>query len=565
MALRQIVAFAVAYSVVQYVVRKISYYRAAKKGKEKLKERNSKVVSLKNIDQELKEKILSLKAYEIVEAIQKGELNPEDVLYTYIERAVIYGRKYNNSAEEPFEDALSRLENLPDGILKGLPISIKDNLSQIGCNTTGGLVWRLGRIDTNDNILVTLIKKQGGLPFVRGNALQIMMWFETDNNIYGQAQNPWDPTRTVGGSSGGDAGLVASRAAILGIGSDIAGSIRIPSAFCGIYGFRPTARRANGKDGSLCHPEAIDTFKLLIKSTRGPMGRCVEDLTLILKSWWTEYMWKNDPYVTPLTFNNELYQMTPQRKLKIGYFDYNGVFECAEVIKDILRETRIRLENEGHELVRFDTSMFNEGTDLFARIIYANDPACLLEELQGEEPMWAYKVLDLQARFPFMRTIIPAYLKLLGHKQLGRLVGLPRNISLTEFSVLFEETSSFKERFNRYWNSLGIDALICPIWPLVAPQHEKTITLAAAFSYSFFWNLVDFPAGVMPIRTVRAGEDKYETISTDASVKACKEVMENSVGLPVSLQVVGYPNKDEEVLGVMKIIESFYKFDRLPI
>ncbi|CAG9335873.1 unnamed protein product [Blepharisma stoltei] len=558
-------AVVIAYFALKYAARKIRARKARQRGAAKLKERNSKWLEL-NVDPELKEKILSMKAYQIVEAINSGSLTVQQVLNTYIMRAQELGRKYSITAEEMFTDAINRLEDLPGGILYGLPISIKDSFSQKGCVTSAGLVRRLGKVDTSDHPLVSQIRESGGLPFVRGNPLQIMMWFETENNIYGVAKNPWDPSRTVGGSSGGDAGIVAARCAALAIGSDIGGSIRIPSAFCGVYGIRTTSRRTNGKEGAQTHPNKIDHFKLLIKSTRGPMGRCVEDLTLVLKAWWNEQLWKKDCYLFPMKFDQELYENTQKKKLRIGYFDYNGVFECAEVIKDIIRETKQKLEAEGHELVEFDAgNLFSEGTDIYARIAYAGDPKYLSEELEGEEPAWVYKVLDLQARFPFMKTLVPLYLRLLGHKQLARLVGLPRDISLDEFCKLFNDSAVFKNKFHDYWNSLQIDALICPIWPLVAPQHTKTKTLAAAFSYSFVWNLLDYPCGVVPVRTVRAGEDKYESTSRDKAVKSCKEIMEGSVGLPVCLQVVGYPSRDEEVLGVMKVIEGFYKFDEHPI
>lgn len=83
----------------------------------------------------------------------------------------------------------------------------------------------------------------GGIIFVRTNIPQLGMAFESTNNIFGRAQNPWDKTRSPGGSSGGEGGMLASRCSVVGIGSDIGGSVRIPSAFCGVYGLKPCMTR----------------------------------------------------------------------------------------------------------------------------------------------------------------------------------------------------------------------------------------------------------------------------------------------------------------------------------
>lgn len=80
------------------------------------------------------------------------------------------------------------------------------------------------------------------------------MWFESENNIYGAAKNPWNNEKTTGGSSGGDAGLVAGRCVPFGVGTDAAGSIRVPCDFCGVYGFKPTNSRCSLKEFIMGHP-----------------------------------------------------------------------------------------------------------------------------------------------------------------------------------------------------------------------------------------------------------------------------------------------------------------------
>jgi Asp-tRNA(Asn)/Glu-tRNA(Gln) amidotransferase A subunit family amidase len=133
--------------------------------------------------------------------------------------------------------------------LFGVPISVKDCIGMKGSLSTGGLQCRT-REDLRfkeDSLIVAIVRKAGALPMVRGNVSQTMMMPESVNNIWGRTLNPWDLNRTSGGSSGGDAALVAMKCVPLAIGSDVAGSIRIPATFCGIVGFKPTTHRLSLK------------------------------------------------------------------------------------------------------------------------------------------------------------------------------------------------------------------------------------------------------------------------------------------------------------------------------
>lgn len=128
------------------------------------------------------------------------------------------------------------------------------------------------------------------------------MMAETDNAIYGETSNAWNPLRSPGGSSGGEALLLSSAASILGIGSDIGGSVRIPSHNSGTCGFKPSPKRnslmglnlprhhSNGSCGSAQPSTALDTLTVDgmqgIANAAGPMARHVDDLTLILKAWY---------------------------------------------------------------------------------------------------------------------------------------------------------------------------------------------------------------------------------------------------------------------------------------
>ena len=114
-----------------------------------------------------------------------------------------------------------------------------------GASSNLGLSSFLDRISFEDGELIRLIKSFGGIPFVKTNVPQLTMIPETVNNIFGWTLNPIDIDWTCGGSSGGEGALVGSGCSILGIGNDIAGSTRIPAAYCGVYGFKAGSKRSS--------------------------------------------------------------------------------------------------------------------------------------------------------------------------------------------------------------------------------------------------------------------------------------------------------------------------------
>jgi fatty acid amide hydrolase len=109
---------------------------------------------------------------------------------------------------------------------------------------------------------------------------------ESTNNIYGCCKNPWNVERTPGGSSGGEAAILALKASPLGIGSDIGGSLRIPALYCGIYSLLPTTKRLTMQGSKI--PQFEYNGNLNIVPCQGPMGRNVEDMVLIMKAQLTE-------------------------------------------------------------------------------------------------------------------------------------------------------------------------------------------------------------------------------------------------------------------------------------
>ncbi|NXT99130.1 VDHAP protein, partial [Buphagus erythrorhynchus] len=201
------------------------------------------------------------------------------------------------------EDQLQKLKKQKEkGLLYGIPISIKDHIHCKGHISSGGMVKFLGQVKEEDSVIVQVLKHQGGIPFVKTNIPQTMINYDCSNPIFGQTLNPLNPQKSPGGSSGGEGALIAGGGSVLGIGSDVAGSIRLPSSFCGLCGLKPTGNRL-----STIPPGCSDRpFVLTVTGMLGPMARDVDSLALCMKALLCQEMFQLDPTVPPIPFDEQV-------------------------------------------------------------------------------------------------------------------------------------------------------------------------------------------------------------------------------------------------------------------
>ena len=127
--------------------------------------------------------------------------------------------------------------------LHGVPFTIKDSIDTAGVRTTRGSKLFSDHVPGRDAEVVTRLRAAGGIPLAKTNLPDFALWWETDNLVFGRTVNPWDPDRTSGGSSGGEAAAIAAGLSPLGIGSDLGGSIRLPAHYCGVVGLKATHGR----------------------------------------------------------------------------------------------------------------------------------------------------------------------------------------------------------------------------------------------------------------------------------------------------------------------------------
>ncbi|KAM0441227.1 hypothetical protein ACHAPT_000534 [Fusarium lateritium] len=184
--------------------------------------------------------------------IARGEVTSEAVTSAYIARAIEAHKMTNCLTEVLFQDALEQAKHLDEfyakqgktvGPLHGVPVTLKDQFNVKGHDTTLGYTSRAFKPASEDAILVNMLKQLGAIIIAKSNLPQSIMWCETDNPLWGLTTNPMIPGYTPGGSTGGESALLYMHGSMIGLGTDIGGSIRIPAHMMGLYGFKPSSSR----------------------------------------------------------------------------------------------------------------------------------------------------------------------------------------------------------------------------------------------------------------------------------------------------------------------------------
>ncbi|XP_008107758.1 fatty-acid amide hydrolase 1 [Anolis carolinensis] len=502
------------------------------------------------------ESILSLSLPELCRKLRDGLLLPESVLYTYMDKALKVTKDVN-CLTDYLEDSESQLLQVKSqgnkGLLYGVPVSIKDSIDCKGFDSTLGFVKRLNHPAAEDAVLVQVLKHQGAIPFVKTNVPQSLMNFDCSNLIFGQTVHPLDHTKTPGGSSGGEASLIKSGGSILGIGTDIGGSIRIPSGFCGICGLKTTGDRIS-KRGVI---RSLGGQKSVVAGV-GPMARDVESLAICLRSLLCEEMFRLDPKVPPLPFNEQVYSSS--HPLRIGYYVTDSFLMPTPSMKRAILETKELLEKAGHVLVPF--KLINMDYFVYNLCIggtFADGSATYLEHFKGELVDPSIKDLLLLAKVPnWMRRLLSWIVRPISPRA-SKLVKNMTERSVKELWELHFEIEEYCYKFIAEWKKLQLDVMLCPaLSPAYKIGYPGKISMGAI--YTMLYNYLDFPAGVVPVTTVTKEDEEelknFRGYYNDIWDKIFAKAVEGGVGLPVTVQCVALPWQEELCLRFMKEIET---------
>lgn len=224
----------------------------------------------------------------LADAIRRKAITSGEVTRACLERidatkgalnAVVQRAPDALAAADSADEALARGQ--PIGPLHGVPCTIKDNIDVAGLPTSIGTVGRANFVPPHDSTLVARLRAAGAIVLGKTNMPDLGLAAETDNLVYGRTNNPYDLARTPGGSSGGEAAIVAAGGSPFGIGNDSAGSLRIPAHWCGVAALKPTTGRVPKTTGDPAAP-VFGTGIVNSLWQSGPVARSVEDLGPIL-------------------------------------------------------------------------------------------------------------------------------------------------------------------------------------------------------------------------------------------------------------------------------------------
>lgn len=282
------------------------------------------------------------------------ELSAVEVTTAFCKRAAIAQQLTFCLTETMFPQALARAKELDDylnktgkpiGPLHGVPVSIKESLNFKGVQSTLGLVSFLDHPPASQNSpLVDVLLAAGAVIYVKTNVPQTMMTADSHNNVFGRVLNPYRAGLTAGGSSGGEGALVAMRGSILGIGTDIAGSIRIPALCCGTVGFKPSAGRVPPTGKSAGRPGMSG-----IAAVAGPLCHSVRDAELLLRIVFDSDIDDMDdtalayPWIEPSKRNDE--------PLTIGILPEDPQQPLHPSMQRALKCAAEKLKSAGHHIV----------------------------------------------------------------------------------------------------------------------------------------------------------------------------------------------------------------------
>jgi amidase len=398
------------------------------------------------------------------------------------------------------DDAVRR--GTASGALHGVPFSTKDSIELEGVRCTAG-TW--GRREAppalEDATVVARLRAAGAIPIAKTNLPDLLFAFESDNLLFGATNNPYDLTRTSGGSSGGEAALIAACGSPCGLGSDAAGSVRVPAAFCGIASIKPTSGRLP-RTGHV--PPSGGWIEALWQI--GPMARRVEDLCLMMRllagSDGRDYTVRDVSFQNPEEVNLQ--------SLRLAFYTGSTMAAPRDEVAAVVRGAAKTL---------------------------ADDVECVEEEpLPGLD-----RAYDLEMKLigPDGGDSLRGYLASIGSARLHPLLSgwldklEPYRTNLQGFVRYWAEWDSWRGEAADYLRRY--DAILCPAYTQPALPHGASILDEnfRGFTHTMAFNVLGWPAAV-----VRCGE--------------------SAAGLPIAVQVVAPPYREDAALAVALRLESAF-------
>ncbi|KAF2194890.1 amidase [Zopfia rhizophila CBS 207.26] len=482
----------------------------------------------------------------LAEAIRTRKLKSVDIVRAFCKRAAIAHQLTNCLTEILFEDALTRAAELdaclaagkaPYGQLHGVPISLKDTFKIKGYDASIGIAALAFKPAQENSVLVDVLLHAGAVLYCKTNIPQTLMALDSHNNMFGRTLNPFNTLVTAGGSSGGEGALLAMRGSVLGVGTDVGGSIRIPAMCNGTYGIKPSWQRipySGQENGTLPAASNMGIF-----TSAGPLAHSMRDIELFFKVVSEQKPWEMDPNVVPSPWN--ALQSVSGRKLRIGLVRRDGVIEPHPPVSRLLDEVAKSMRGAGIDVVELDIAPLLSQCHSLANALFGVDGGNAMFDLleSTNEPL-----------SPWLKT---------------RLRRKPA-LSLDKVRELHARRTELQKKFLKIWkDSSGeeIDAFICPVAPHPVPPIDRW----NGVSYTSSFVLLDYPAGTLPVRLFEKrdmlGEipgskplGSWDKANRDLWTKIDRSVY---IGTPLCVQVVCPRLEERKLIEIMEAIDQAVK------
>jgi amidase len=489
--------------------------------------------------------ITSANAQTIVRNIEKQVWSAVEVTSAFCHRASIAHQLTNCLSEVFFEKAFARAAELDAyqaetgklvGPCHGLPISLKDNINISGEATTIGIVnfcFNPPHFE-EDAVIVDLLRGLGAVFYVKTNVPVAMMMPESNNHIFGNTINPMNRALSSGGSSGGEAALIKLKGSVIGIGSDIGGSIRIPGSFQNLYALKPTFGRfpTFGCRSGLPGLESVN-------SVNGPLANSVESLEFYCEKLLSAEPWNHDAKTVELPWRLET---TLHETLNIAILVDDGYVRPTPPIRRGISEVSKKLQDAGHDIIEWHAQDHYRLSQIISSFFLSDGGYHVKKEME----------VTGETFFPYME-----------------MYGTTPELTVSELWNLHVERTKLVNDYLKRWNDTRlrtkngkpIDAIILPATPFAGNPNGKFHDYVG---YTSPFNVLDYSACTFPVTRADKTKDLKDPVreyysKTDENI-ANDYDPEESHGGAVALQCVGRKFQEEKVIQIVKVINKLVEY-----
>jgi fatty acid amide hydrolase 2 len=419
-------------------------------------------------------------------------------------------------AREEARHADEEIKSLPPEKLPpyhGVPCTIKECFALTGMPNSSGVLARKGIIAEKDATAVARLRKAGAIPLGVTNISELCMWIESSNPVYGRSNNPYNPRRIVGGSSGGEGAIIGAGGSPLGLGSDIGGSIRLPAFFNGVFGHKPSGGMVpNTGQYPIAENEALRY------QATGPLCRRAEDLMPLLR------VLAGPDGKDQMCREFELGEPSEVRfgELTLLYVEDNGVIKVNPDLRNAQQRSAHFLANLGVKLKEVRIKGLKKSLDIWSAMLSVASETSYSTLLGDGKPINAYWEL-LKWAFRASDHTLPAIV-------LAIIERLPK-LAASRTKRFVEMGRALREELVELIGAQGI--MLYPPYPTPAPLHHKPKFPPFNFAYTAILNVMEFPVTQVPLGL-------------------------NRKGLPLGVQVAAIPGNDHLTIATAIELEKAF-------